>query len=54
MISTVILMFWFIAQDKDIWGRSNYYFSDKLILDKQFDATFKKIEATLNFDPVQI
>ena len=41
------LTFWFITQDSDIWGSAKYSFSDR----QQFDTIYKKIEATLYFDP---
>ena len=45
------LTFWFITQDRDIWGSANYSFSDSLRSDEHFDTILNEIEATLYFDP---
>ena len=51
MISMATMTFWFITQDRDIWGSVNYSFSDSLGIDEQLDTIFNEIEATLYFDP---
>ena len=50
VVSMVTLTFWSITQDGDIRDSANLSFSDSRMLDKQFDAIFKKIGANLFFD----